>query len=169
MAYKDPNDPRMIVALKKARHKWAVSDKGKAYYRAYYEKNKEKLNERRKKWREENPLSIKATTIKRAHKQSEYGKKYYQNNKKRFSEWGKNWNEFHPKKRKQISTKSYYKRKEQLSTSYIKELLRHKTDLKSADIPQELVELYKLKLIAERMVRNGTNQTTNNGRNENNS
>jgi len=45
----------------------------------------------------------------------------------------------------------------ELSNAYIKRRIVMKTDLKSTDIPQELIELYKLKLTAERMVRNDAN------------
>ena len=84
----------------------------------------------------------------------EYGLKHYYENREREIRRSLEWNKEHPKLVQKRSNIICARHRKELRDWYIRRLLTKSTDLKPADVPQELVELYKLKLIAERMLRN---------------
>jgi len=67
-----------------------VREYRRVYKRAYYKKNKEKVNEANKKYYQKNKEKISERTKKNKEKFSEYYKEYYKNNKEKFSERAKN-------------------------------------------------------------------------------
>ena len=74
----------------------------------------------------------------------------------------KEWYETNKKKALEASSQHCKKQVKSLAESYIRKCITWNSLLKSADVPQQLIELYKLKLIAERMLTNGKQFTQNN-------
>jgi hypothetical protein len=95
-----------------------------------------------------------------------YRKRYYEENKEEVLIQQRDSRILNIEKYQKREKEQRIKHVANLSDGYVRSRITYKSFLKAADIPQELVELYKLKLIAERILRNGT---TNNERNESNS
>lgn len=68
---------------------------------------------------------------------------------------------FYEKNRQKIISK-HKNQREKLNDIYIRQRISSNTILTTADVPQKLVELYKLKLIAERMLKNVITETNHN-------
>lgn len=146
MPYKDKDKIKIYYQL----HKEEIRGNAKRHYNKNKEKmliknrkwraapaNKSRQKEYWKRWNEKHPLKLK-----------ESRKKYFS------SETYKNWLKDYKAKNSQKLREYKKKAVRELPTWYLRGELVRGTDLKPVDVPQELVELYKLKLIAERMLRN---------------
>lgn len=146
MPYKDKNSAKAIESRKRASAK---------YWKVHSNELREKRRKQYEEFRKANPDKIKV-----------YKTKYYQKHREEILLKLRNGQPRKPKstitdyerqRKYKDKTPDYYTRQVKgMWNSYLRKNIIKDTNLKSADIPQELVELYKLKLIAERMLRNGT-------------
>ena len=110
--------------------------------KAYYESNKICLMEKQKKWNEQNIEKVR--NIKNNYNKRNRNQINERRNKSPaiYRKWEKN----NPEQIKKLSTKSRQKQRELLSDSYVKQQIAARTNLKSKDIPQAFIDVYKEKI-----------------------
>ncbi len=124
----------------------------KSLHQEHYTKNKEKILQRQREYKAENPDKVKE------YKQK-YSKKLWAQNKdneefrERHRELARKWRQDNIVGERERD-KRYSKRiVEELADTYIKDKLTRGTTLKNSDIPQELIEFKRTVMLAKRLVR----------------
>lgn len=131
--------------VKKRASSWRRNnlEKDKETKKNYYKNNKELIIGNVKRWQESNPEKVKRSKIKN-----------YKKNKERYNKASIKWNRDNCDLRKKVASDSFKKSVNNLSDSYIKNLICSKSSvLKRADIPEELVKLKRIEILIKREVR----------------
>jgi len=153
MSHKDPEVRKAYLAEYNEKNKEILKAKRKAYYeankerhtancKAYVEANKEKTLAYKKQWYEDNKVAFLARC-----------KEYRESHKEQNAISQKAWREANPERVKARSKESIKRYIDNLSDYYVKLMIRKGTQIKSKDIPQELVEAKHVALLLEREFR----------------
>lgn len=121
-----------ILSIKKKEYRINNINKIKAVNKYYYDNNKEK---------------IKTTK-----------KTYYNKNKNKINARSINWNKSNKQKRQQTVLKHDKTSIKNLTDRYIKTQLKKRTNLKSEEIPNELIDLKREKIRLQRLINELSNQ-----------
>ena len=146
-------------------------EKANAWQKKYREENREKLIAMDRKYREENREKAKAASIKWRKENPERVKaidrKAREKNREKRLTYNRKWRSENPDKAKSATLRWRKENIEKISMRRIKrdhELhstdlacrIAKNTNLKKAEIPPELIEIYRLKIQLQRGIKNGT-------------
>ena len=127
--------------MKQSKEKYRTenSEKVKESYKIWADINREKLQEQRKEWYNKN---------------KEYANNWRHKNCEKANEYGKNWRLRNPEK----VNKKGKNRIEQLKDSYIRPILKKNSNLKTEDIPPDLIELKRIIIKTKRLIKELSNE-----------
>lgn len=156
--------------------KWYAENKVKAKIKRHdrYIKNKEKILQQCKRYREENKDTIRAKDRNRR-RGDDYKKKqakwrldnkaymrdylheYYRDNKLTINKKNAEWKKNNPERCRLINKRYFQEQKDTLTDSYIKSLIVQKNSLTRKDIPQSLIAAKRAELQFTRLIKDQEN------------
>ncbi len=123
----------------------------------YYSKNYERFIEKNKSWARNNPDKIAKIAQKYRDSHKEYLKAFYQKNKKRITASRNKWKNKNRVRYLERARQTNKKAVVSLSDGYIKNQLHQRCNIRTEDIPQELIELQRMKIKLYRLIKEKTN------------